>query len=49
VEKKKWVGDQSVWVATDDPQSKELLFPCQGDHTRAIPLFKPKRGKINAV
>jgi pimeloyl-ACP methyl ester carboxylesterase len=48
VESKKWIGDQSVWIATDDPQSKDLLFPCEGDHTRAIPLFKPKRGKKNA-
>jgi pimeloyl-ACP methyl ester carboxylesterase len=48
VENKKWKGDQSVWIATDDLQSEELLFPCKGDHTRAIPLFKPGRPKTNA-
>jgi pimeloyl-ACP methyl ester carboxylesterase len=40
VENRKWRGDKSVWIATDDPHSTELLFPCRGDHTRAIPMFK---------
>lgn len=49
VENKKWLGDQSVWVAADDPHAKTLLSPCAGDHTRAIPVFKPLRGKKNAT
>jgi pimeloyl-ACP methyl ester carboxylesterase len=48
VENKKWKGDQSVWIATDDPKSDILAFPCKGDHTRGIPLFPQKRGKVNA-
>jgi pimeloyl-ACP methyl ester carboxylesterase len=36
VENNTWKGDQSVWVATDDPESKEVLYPYQGDHMRAI-------------
>ncbi len=40
VEDKQWRGDKSVWIATDDPHSTELLFPCRGDHMRAIPVVK---------
>jgi len=47
VENKKWKGDKSVWIATDNQHSRELLFPCSGDHTRAIPSIKPKRQKAN--
>lgn len=47
VESKQWKGDKSVWIATDNPQSRELLFPCSGDHTRAIPLIKSGRRKAN--
>lgn len=32
-----WRGDQSVWIANDDPQGEPLLLPCPGDHTRALP------------
>ncbi|ETR68590.1 MAG: alpha/beta hydrolase superfamily protein [Candidatus Magnetoglobus multicellularis str. Araruama] len=38
VESGKWKGDQSVWIATDDYHSKEMAYPCKGDHTRAIPV-----------
>lgn len=38
VETGQWKGDQSVWVASDDPESDVIAFPCQGDHTRAIPF-----------
>jgi 3-oxoadipate enol-lactonase len=48
VENRKWKGDKSVWIATDNPQSKKLLFPCSGDHTRAIPFLKPRRPRVNA-
>lgn len=36
-----WPGDQTVWIATDDPTSAEPWFPCVGDHLRAIPLPAP--------
>lgn len=34
----RWQGDQSVWIAADDPAAETLLMPCRGDHTRAIPV-----------
>ena len=40
VESGKWQGDKSVWVASDDPQSDAVAFPCPGDHTRSIPFPK---------
>ena len=33
-----WEGDQTVWIASDDPDAPEPWFPCEGDHMRAIPL-----------
>jgi len=47
VENKKWKGDQSVWIATDDPSSEIVSFPCAGDHTRGIPFFPGKGAKEN--
>ncbi len=44
VENNKWKGDQSVWVASDDPNSETVAFPCEGDHTRAIPFIKKSGG-----
>lgn len=38
VERGDWQGDQSVWVAAEDPAAEPLLQPCPGDHLRAIPL-----------
>jgi 3-oxoadipate enol-lactonase len=38
VENKTWKGDQSVWVATDTLDSKEVLYPCYGDHMRSIQI-----------
>lgn len=38
-----WPGDQSVWVAADDPAAPEPWFPCPGDHLRAVPLPQPAR------
>ncbi len=40
VESGQWQGDQTVWIASDDPKSEVVAFPCEGDHTRAIPLIK---------
>ncbi len=36
-----WPGDQSVWVAADDPAAPKPWFPCPGDHLRAVPLPGP--------
>ncbi|WP_198666235.1 alpha/beta fold hydrolase [Tropicimonas sp. IMCC34043] len=36
-----WTGDQTVWVAADDPEAAEPWFPCPGDHLRAVPLPAP--------
>lgn len=38
VESGTWNGDQSVWIAADDPKAEAILQPCRGDHTRAIPI-----------
>jgi 3-oxoadipate enol-lactonase len=38
VEAGTWPGDQTVWIASDDPAAREPWFPCVGDHLRAIPL-----------
>jgi pimeloyl-ACP methyl ester carboxylesterase len=32
----KWQGDQSVWVADEDPLSERLASRCIGDHLRAV-------------
>jgi len=45
VENDAWRGDQSVWIATDDEDSEDVLFPCEGDHTRAIPISKKRKPK----
>lgn len=37
VESGTWRGDQSVWIAADDPTAAQLWLPCEGDHTRGIP------------
>src|SRR5450759_814243 len=40
VENGNWQGDQTVWIASDDPKAKEYAFPCEGDHMRALPFCK---------
>lgn len=40
VENGSWQGDQTVWIASDDPKAKESAFPCEGDHMRGLPIFK---------
>jgi len=32
----KWKGDQSVWVASDNPKSEVYATRCIGDHMRAV-------------
>lgn len=39
VERGTWKGDQTVWIAAEDPSAEPLLFPCRGDHRRAIPFL----------
>jgi hypothetical protein len=31
-----WHGDQSVWIASDDPAAAEQWLPCAGDWMRAV-------------
>ncbi|WP_290651248.1 alpha/beta hydrolase [Aquisalimonas sp.] len=38
VESGEWQGDQSVWIAAEDPGAEPLLTRCEQDHLRAIPL-----------
>ncbi len=38
VENGSWRGNQSVWVAADDPEAAVIATPCRGDHTRAVSL-----------
>lgn len=40
VETGRWEGDQSVWIATENPASEAIACPCEGDHTRAVPFMK---------
>lgn len=41
-----WVGDKTVWVASEDPSSDVLATRCIGDHMRAVfvcaPGYQPK-------
>lgn len=43
VENDTWVGDQSVWVADDNVDSKEIAYPCEDGYLRFIPPKKTKR------
>ena len=36
VSKGRWQGDQSVWIASDDPAATEQWQPCAGDWMRAV-------------
>ena len=36
VSKGRWQGDQSVWIASDDPAATEQWLPCAGDWMRAV-------------
>ncbi len=37
VENGTWVGDQSVWVAEDSVDSKEIAYPCEEGNLRLLP------------
>ena len=45
----RWQGDQSVWIANDDPQGEPLMFPCPGDHTRAIPVAPVSAAAVKSI
>jgi pimeloyl-ACP methyl ester carboxylesterase len=47
VETNNWQSKQDVVIATDDPNSGKLHFPCRGDHTRAIPFCNKNNPKLN--
>jgi 3-oxoadipate enol-lactonase len=36
-----WVGDRSVWIASESADGDPHAFPCPGDHMRALPLPPP--------
>ncbi len=40
VENDKWVGDQSVWIAEDKLDSKEIAYPCEEGNLRFLPPKK---------
>lgn len=42
VETGTWQGDQTVWIANEDPNAADLAFQCPGDHIRYIPLPSPQ-------
>ena len=47
----RWQGDQSVWIANDDPAAAEQWLPCAGDWMRAAqvggsaPAARPPRAR----
>lgn len=41
VDGKTWRGDQSVWIANDDPEAPVAAFPFPGDHLRLVPVPRP--------
>lgn len=36
-----WQGDQSVWIAADDPAAETQWLPCAGDWMRAVQIGNP--------
>jgi len=40
-----WQGDQSVWIASDDPAAADQWLPCAGDWMRAVQVA----GKVPAA
>lgn len=41
VESGQWEGDQSVWIAAENPEASTILTRCSQDHLRSIPVAKP--------
>lgn len=37
VENGTWQGDQTVWVANEDPKGEPIAYPYPGDHLRFVP------------
>jgi pimeloyl-ACP methyl ester carboxylesterase len=49
VSTKTWQGDQSVWIAADDPSAEVQWLPCAGDWMRAVqPATAPPATKAPA-
>jgi len=49
VSTKTWQGDQSVWIAADDPSAEVQWLPCAGDWMRAVqPATVPPATKAPA-
>ena len=44
-----WVGDGTVWIASDRADANPHAFRCPGDHMRAIPLPSLETGSGSAV
>ena len=40
-----WHGDQSVWIASDDPAAKTQWLPCAGDWMRAVQVANHRRAR----
>lgn len=50
VEGGKWTGDQSVWIANEDPAAAEVAVPYPpGDHLRFVPVLAPQAAKKPAA
>ncbi|MFL0799593.1 MAG: alpha/beta hydrolase [Agarilytica sp.] len=45
VENNTWVGDQSMWIASDKLDSKEIAYPCEEGNLRFLP---PKKSGSSA-
>ncbi|HEY6827674.1 MAG TPA: alpha/beta hydrolase [Gemmatimonadaceae bacterium] len=44
-----WVGDRSVWIASDHADGDPHAFACRGDHMRSIPLAAPDSPNEDAM
>jgi len=44
-----WHGDQSVWIASDDPSARTQWLPCAGDWTRAVQVAQPPQERAPVV
>jgi pimeloyl-ACP methyl ester carboxylesterase len=43
-----WRGDQSVWVASEDPATEQQWLPCAGDWMRAVRVAEPAAARAPA-
>ena len=44
-----WRGDQSVWVAAEDPAAETQWLPCKGDWMRAVQFGKPRAKAVRGT